>query len=588
MPDTASWSHERTVRLGPSEVWDLIWRPQGQARWLGPQARVDFDPQVRSVLADEAGVWRTARVLKVKGASAVTMEADAPALWQTGGQTRIIIRLAGDGDSGTVVTVEESGIPPERLADVERFWLGRLDRLSGLVSRVRARRRDVRQAVVVIHGIGEQQPGETLSSLVSSGVLSREDGLQDMWVKPDWFSDSFELRRVTLEANEERPTTDAFEFYWAHVTSDTTLRQVTSWMQRLLFRWPVPPPILPWWLLMWVLVVLGVGASVAALFGVQLADRVAYGSALVAGAAALWQLLGEPLALNFIGDAARYLQPHPANIAHRESIRQAGVSLIEKLHASGRYDRVVLLGHSLGSVIAYDIVTHAWMRCNGEHRRPSKPKFTEIVAVEKALFDGTDPTTVQDLQHAAWRRLRANTQPWLVTDLVTVGSPLTYADFLIGHDPQAFVQAKSDRVLPTCPPVVEVEPKTTHRRMTFDAPYPEPLSRGTRTFTQFHHAAPFAVTRWTNLYFTTQHLGVTGDLIGGPVARQLGAWVRDVPLASPARGFTHTWYWRKVKQGDAHRTALRAALALDARASLLLLLKEIPAFALVERAHDRG
>ena len=98
MPDTASWSHERTVRLGPSEVWDLIWRPQGQARGLGPQARVDFDPQVRSVLADEAGVWRTARVLKVKGASAVTMEADAPALWQTGGQTRLFqIAFSPDG-----------------------------------------------------------------------------------------------------------------------------------------------------------------------------------------------------------------------------------------------------------------------------------------------------------------------------------------------------------------------------------------------------------------------------------------------------------------------------------------------------------
>jgi hypothetical protein len=32
--------------------------------------------------------------------------------------------------------------------------------------------------------------------------------------------------------------------------------------------------------------------------------------------ATLWRLLGQPMALNFVGDAARYLRPHPANIAH--------------------------------------------------------------------------------------------------------------------------------------------------------------------------------------------------------------------------------------------------------------------------------
>ena len=419
-------------------------------------------------------------------------------------------------------------MPVDRRDEVERYWTGRLVRLGDLARRVNDRRRNVRQAVVVIHGIGEQQPGATLGSLVSSGVLSAEDEPQTLWIKPDYFSESFELRRATLKATQERPSTEVFEFYWAHVIRDTTLGQVASWLQRLLLRWPVPAPILPWWLLTWVLVLVALGAAVASFFGVALASRIAYGSLLVAGATALLRLLGVPLAIHFIGDAARYLQARPANVAHRQAIREAGVALIERLHESGRYDRIVLLGHSLGSVIAYDIVTHAWTRHHGQHRRPGMASFKEVVALEKALATPIGAAAAQDLQHAAWRRQRANTQPWLVTDLVTVGSPLTYADFLIGDGAAAFAQAKRDRVLPTCPPVSELETKTGFHRVTFDAPYDDPLGRGSRTFVQFHHAAPFAVTRWTNLYFSTRLLGIAGDLIGGPVVGHFGTWVHDV------------------------------------------------------------
>jgi hypothetical protein len=558
-----------------------MWRPHGQGRWLGPEARVDFDPQVRSILADDAGVWRTARVVKCKPVSSVTLQIDPPPSWPSSGATRAVIVLTIQPDEGTQIAIEESGIPAGHRDEVERFWRSRLGRLARLAGRVRARRSHARQAVLVIHGIGEQQPGETLDSLVKSGVLSAEDGAQDRWVKPDRFSDSYELHRVTLKASEQRPTTDVFEFYWAHVIRDTTLAQIGAWAQRILFRWPVPQPIRPLWLLIWVALLAALAAVGASFAGVKIAERIAYSSVVIAVSATLWRILGEPFALNFIGDAARYLRPHPANIAHRQAIRQAGVQLIDKLHASGRYDRIVILGHSLGSVIAYDIVTHAWPGFHASHQNPSRATFGEITAVEKAVSDGTDPAKVQDLQHAAWRRHRINTQPWLVTDLVTVGSPLTYADFLLGKDAEAFAQFKADRVLPTCPPVTELEAATKHNRMTYDVPYADPLTSGKRTFVQFHHAAPFAVTRWTNLYFQTRRLGLVGDLIGGPVSAQLGPWIKDVPLTSPRQRFTHTWYWRRVEKEDQHRTALRDALCLDARQSLLELSREMPAFVLV-------
>lgn len=43
-------------------------------------------------------------------------------------------------------------------------------------------------------------------------------------------------------------------------------------------------------------------------------------------------------------------------------------------------------------------------------------------------------------------------RPWLVTDLVTLGSPLAHADFLMAASAEAFAKDKQDRILPTCPP----------------------------------------------------------------------------------------------------------------------------------------
>ena len=80
------------------------------------------------------------------------------------------------------------------------------------------------------------------------------------------------------------------------------------------------------------------------------------------GLAALLLLL-QGLVLNYIGDAAIYLSPEPRNIQARQAVRDAGVALFESLHsgldAEHAYDRIVVVGHSLGSVIGYDILTYA-------------------------------------------------------------------------------------------------------------------------------------------------------------------------------------------------------------------------------------
>ena len=81
-------------------------------------------------------------------------------------------------------------------------------------------------------------------------------------------------------------------------------------------------------------------------------------------------------------------------------------------------------------------------------------------------------------------------------------------------------------------------------------------------------AAPFAVTRWTNLYFPCRAI-FRGDVVGGPLAPLFGAGVKDVAVATLQRhGFlSHTFYWSPFEadhgQASAPVPALKAALALE-------------------------
>jgi len=72
--------------------------------------------------------------------------------------------------------------------------------------------------------------------------------------------------------------------------------------------------------------------------------------------------IGVYLALNrfflasFIGDAARYFRNSPDNVAVRREIRRQAVNTLEMLHTGGKYDRIIIVAHSLGTVVAYDML----------------------------------------------------------------------------------------------------------------------------------------------------------------------------------------------------------------------------------------
>ncbi|MEM8894179.1 MAG: hypothetical protein AAGC88_06360 [Bacteroidota bacterium] len=251
-----------------------------------------------------------------------------------------------------------------------------------------------RQAVVLIHGIGEQRPMEALQGFVKAvwekenATLSIHDNSRrTVWSKPDFTSGSFELRRLTTDYDKHCTRTDFFEFYWAHLMEGTRLRHVLSWAKRLLWRSPsqVPRPLTAAYWLLWFFIIGLLSVLVAGLFRDQIAAKfdITIPSVLIAsitgiGVVLLQSFFYEKLLRQIVGDAARYLSPSPPNVKVRQEIRKAGIKLIKRLNRKEKYDRIIIVGHSLGSVIGYDILTHLWPRYNNRFH-PDKESNNELL-----------------------------------------------------------------------------------------------------------------------------------------------------------------------------------------------------------------
>lgn len=565
--------------------WAFLMSRAAQRLWLGVDGsippRLDSDVVVPWV----AGIWRSGLVTAIDDDHAL-LSLQPPYTWQAshGRSTSVAIDVSADEkDGAAVITVTESGFDDlggacdvaAAVAEASRRWKAALKALASAAAAARKRSQNVRQAVLVIHGIGEQTPGKTVRGLVQAAAEPAErDSVRS---KPDRISKTFELRRWNLTGSAARPPTDFFEVYWADKIRDTKLSQVFAWLRRLLLRWPwhIPSALRPLWWTTWI--ALGLAALVVLSFAPVL--EVAADARWVGTAASALLGIVSGFMVNSLGDAARYLWPHPANVVVRDAIRTSGVDLLEALHESGRYHRIIVLGHSLGSVIAYDIVSYYWIASHRRHDRPlsvqnvQAAKLVQILEANEMRPADGDPGSAWSV----WREIRRNTQPWLVTDLITLGSPLTHAALLLAGPSDELKDIFERRELAACPPRPTDD-------FWFDASYVDELGRR-RTFRYFSHSAPFALTRWTNLYFPVK-FGFFGDLVGGPVAGVFGDWVVDRPLAWRSdrwRGKTilaHTLYWRFPKRERPgsweHIDALRQALDLNRRDDLEHLAESMP------------
>jgi hypothetical protein len=470
------------------------------------------------------------------------------------------------------------------------------------------------QAVVVIHGMGEQRPMDTIKAFVRAVwetdkviTANKLPHPSQVWSKPDPRTGSLELRRITTRESiasasfPRRVRTDFYELYWADLTAGSTWDQFTGWVRGLLWR-PlsrVPPDVRLAWIVLWIATLFVGAIAVLAVLPESFWRKIGldwfaeWHWLLALVALAFGRALHRTATATF-GRVVRYTKADPNNIAARQAVRERGLKLMNSLHEGDYYKRIIIVSHSLGTMLAHDLLSYFWAQRDAPRKiAESSPEFDALCELERAAaaVDRPNPTaTALDQYYEAQRRLRvalaARPAPpvpnpqgtpdlrWLITDFVTLGSPLTHAEFLIAASDEDLARRKFERELPQSPPLREdLDPKVfqlaqaTHKLPigpSFETSklisFPPPSSPHVW---ELHHAAPFAVVRWTNIYDTAS-LVFRGDIIGGPLANTFGPAIIDIDLKSlrgQSRSFTHTKYW-EIDGEPIHIEQLRRAVNL--------------------------
>jgi hypothetical protein len=125
----------------------------------------------------------------------------------------------------------------------------------------------------------------------------------------------------------------------------------------------------------------------------------------------------------------------------------------------------------------------------------------------------------QRLQSELLEASKAAGNPWRVSDLITLGSPLSHAQLLLAKGKDGLHQLQKERLFPTCPPTLEAQGTLSYNKDFL-------LDTGKATKMKVpHHAALYGLTRWTNCWFKN-------DLVGGPMQDSFGIGIKDIELTS--------------------------------------------------------
>ncbi|WP_198292709.1 hypothetical protein [Mesorhizobium sp. STM 4661] len=436
--------------------------------------------------------------------------------------------------------------------------------------------RKLSQAVVIVHGMGEQRPMDTLRGFVEA-VWSHDPArapfyahvadpadpgvkINQSWITPDSRTNSHELRRITTPYDVDGRRTDFYELYWADITQGTTRGRLAAWVTNLVWRKPADIPRDARGLyLVTLLAVIAVLAAALALATSAWQGCISWATGMVVTILAslvIWAV--DRFWLPYFGDVAAYVRAEAATVEKRALVRDRGLTLLKRLMMDDAYDRIVLVSHSLGSIIAYDLLQILWadFRPRKLEAARDKARLKAIRAVDKATLksDGSAwPDRLDDLsgfrrdQWKLYRQLRTRDAdhplPWKISDLVTLGSPLTHSEFLVTYNLAEFRRGIAERLFSACPPVAEGTGGTVL--------YQEGRSRSGKPQRAMHHGAVFAATRWTNI-FDRGNGWLTGDPISGPMMENFGPGVENIEVelrGSLGRIFTHTLYWSLAATG---------------------------------------
>jgi pimeloyl-ACP methyl ester carboxylesterase len=284
----------------------------------------------------------------------------------------------------------------------------------------------------------------------------------------------------------------------------------------------------------------------------------------------------------YVGDIVRYVRANPATVAKREEVRKRGLALLRKLHGekdpkgNPLYNRIVIVAHSLGAFVAYDLLQYLWEELGPNHNHGHPPddsvvaKLGAVDAFVKDEWSATNGGTSKEFklegyraaQLAVFHALVNSRQGWRVSDFITLGSPIVHSEFLIADSRAQMERSFEERLLSSSPP----RPDRPSNSMLYHA------HKGKQLFA--HFAAPFAAVRWTNIY-DYNWFPLLGDIVSGPVPAAFGpgvaehqVWIKRSGWPPVLRRFvTHTLYWAwqhgyETENPPRHLALVREALAL--------------------------
>lgn len=579
-----------SIDFPAKDVADYILSPDAVESWLGTKSRIRKRLYSRANLIQvdlyQHKTLEEGRVVSLLWPSMIDNPIPAGiyeitiSIPKPHGNSIVSMRISPRPSGGCRIRIQQDNIPISSIKAYATLWQTALNKVRQLLLEAHNAYCRDRQAVILIHGIGEQKPGQMLREFMDN-VFDRDAG-ECYYIKPDYASSLFEMRMASVpKGNSIRPATDVYELYWAHTIQDTTLPQVYSWLVRLVFfsRWAKIPKTLRSIVLV-ARILLTLAAIIAIFFFFSYhtpmgLKGIAGGILIVLGILLpiLLKVFGNYYLVNFAGDAARYLEPNASNISRRQEIREAGVKFLNTLHNKGRYSRIIVYGHSLGSVIAYDILSLAWAHRSRIYKPASHVRSRRIMALEnifnRVQSNRTQPdlSYIQSMQNKAWAEYNQNGFNWLITDLITSGSPLAHAQWLLNLDSKtSFNDLVRERTFPTCPPQAEtpsIIPMNNHPRQKFTYTHsfndPNSVNMERCLSVQIpHHGGLFAITRWTNLFFPCRGISLSGDPIGGPLSQNFGKWINDIPLVQKKKTFAHSLYTKRSEETNAVQEVRRA------------------------------
>lgn len=425
-----------------------------------------------------------------------------------------------------------------------------------------------KQAVVIIHGIGNQFPMDTARELVE-GLKGEQD---IVYSGPDKEAGFFETRRLRIN----KKNTDFYEFYWANLVQEPKSFDLYDWVLKLLFKKKPSNRVSKMVKSIRVFLVLICLCFLFAVYkdvNISITRKIVYfgNIGLFSILTFIFFKLVVPSvnlkAALTIGDAVKYLSPSPQNIDSRFRIRQKGIKLLKKLHDKKTengdqfYSRIIIVGHSLGSVVGYDLITHFWHDyvynfCPKERDvlQPFLALISEMINEKhKQKFNSEYKFPLEDymnLQKHLYDEMKKIGNEWIISDFLTIGSPLCHGDYLLAKNFDDFERKVNYREFPLCPPKIDIKLINNQIEKDYVNSISYPINFNSSGIDGFNgkmrlvnHSSQFSFIRWTNIYYKN-------DFVGGNLSNYFGEGIKNIELEVKGNWFkrklpffSHTSYW---------------------------------------------